>query len=110
MDNIFNGHLRQIILLMMIIILGVLLITTLYIFLPGFLGGITLYILTRKFFLKLTAEKKWNRWLTALLFIVVSIITIAVPFYFSVQLILPRISAVINNQNEIKPVLGCDTE
>jgi predicted PurR-regulated permease PerM len=80
---------------------GILLVTTLYVFLPEFSGGITLYILTRKLYLTLTVRIKWSAWLTALLFIVISILTIAVPVYFSVQLILPRVNQLINNQDEI---------
>jgi predicted PurR-regulated permease PerM len=106
MLSIFNDHLRQIILLSLIIILGVLLLTALYIFLPGFLGGVTLYILTRKGYNTLTIKKKWNKGFTAVLFIIGCIIIIAIPVYFSVRLISPKINSLINNQQEV--ILGLE--
>lgn len=101
MPNVFNNQLRQIILLALIIMLGLLLATTLYIFLPGFLGGITLFILTRKLYYKLTIQKKWGKGITAVLFIFTSILVIAIPFYFSLLMVLPKISQLVNKQQEL---------
>ena len=105
MSNIFNSHLRQILLLALIIMMAILLISTLYVFLPGLLGSITLYIITRKFYFKLTKQKKWNTWLTALLFIILCIIIIAIPVSFSIHLISPKINLLINNNGEILKAL-----
>ena len=101
MGTSFNNHLRQVLLLGIIIMLGIMLITELYIFLPGLLGGVTLYILTRKLYNKLTITRKWRKGLTSLLFIFVSLIIIAIPVYFSVLLISPKISSLVNNQQEV---------
>lgn len=101
MPNTFNNYLRQVILLGLVILLGGMLISQLYIFLPGLLGGVTLYILTRKWYNTLTIKKKWSKGLTALLFIIVSLIAIAIPVYFSVLLISPKINSLINNQQEV---------
>ncbi|MBC7889927.1 MAG: AI-2E family transporter [Ferruginibacter sp.] len=101
MPNNFNNYLRQIILLGLVILLGIMLITELYIFLPGVLGGLTLYILTRKLYHKLTILKKWPKGLTALLFIICSLIVIAIPVYFSILLISPKINSLINSQQEV---------
>ena len=57
----FNFYLRQVLLLGIVILLGVMLITQMSIFLPGLLGGITLYILTRKWYYKLTIEKNGGK-------------------------------------------------
>lgn len=97
----FNNHLRQVILLGLIVLLGIMLITELYIFLPGLLGGVTLFILSRKLYYKLTIQKKWWKGLTALLFILVSIIIISIPVYFSIRLVSPKINSLINNQQEV---------
>lgn len=101
MLNSFNNYLRQIILLGLIIMLGIMLVTQLYIFLPGLLGGVTLYILTRKWYNVLTIKKKWGKGLTAMMFIIVSLVVIAIPVYFSVLLISPKINSLINNQQEV---------
>ena len=101
MPNTFNNYLRQVILLGLIILLGIMLVTQLYIFLPGLLGGVTLYILTRKWYNALTIKKKWSKGLTALLFIIASLVVIAIPVYFSIRLISPKINSLINNQQEV---------
>lgn len=97
----FNNRLRQIILLLIIILLAVMLLQQLYIFLPGFLGAITLYILFRETYYGLTIKKKWNKTLTALLFITVSIIAIAIPLYFSIMLLTDKVSALVSNPMEL---------
>lgn len=101
MSSTFNNRLRQIILLLIIILLAVLLLQQLYIFLPGFLGAITLYILFRESYYGLTIKKKWNKTLTALLFITVSIIAIAIPLYFSIMLLSDKVSALVSNPMEL---------
>ncbi len=101
MPTTFNNRLRQIVLLLIIILLAVLLLQQLYIFLPGFLGAITLYILFRETYYGLTIKKKWNKTLTALLIILASIIAIAIPLYFSIMLLTDKVSALVSNPMEI---------
>jgi predicted PurR-regulated permease PerM len=102
MPNItFNNRLRQIIVLGLILFLTIVFIKQLYIFLPGMLGGLTLYILTRKLYQAATLQKKWNSGLTAILFIVGSLIIVAIPVYFSIRMISPKINSLLNNQHEV---------
>jgi predicted PurR-regulated permease PerM len=100
-SSLFNNRLRQIILLLLIILLAFLLLQQLYIFLPGFLGAITLYILFRESYYNLTIKKKWNKTGTALLFIFSSLIIIALPIYFSINLITNKASVVLSNPAEL---------
>jgi len=58
MNTTFNDRLKQLLILLLIIFLGCMLIRQLYIFLPGLLGGITLYILSRNLYFKLIFKKK----------------------------------------------------
>jgi predicted PurR-regulated permease PerM len=97
----FNNRLRQIILLLIIILLAGLLLKELYVFLPGFLGAITLYILTRKLYQKLTQQKKWKKGLTALLFILGTLIIFSIPVYFAVIMVSPKINSLLHNQQEV---------
>jgi predicted PurR-regulated permease PerM len=97
----FNNRLRQIILLLIIILLAGLLLKELYVFLPGFLGAITLYILTRKLYQKLTLQKKWKKGLTALLFIFGTLIIFSIPVYFAVIMVSPKINSLLHNQQEV---------
>jgi predicted PurR-regulated permease PerM len=100
-QDIFNNRLRQIIVLGIILLLATMLLKQLYIFLPGFLGAITLYILLRRYFFRLTIAKKWSPGLTATLFICGTLILIALPLFFSIQMVANKISVALNNTSEI---------
>jgi predicted PurR-regulated permease PerM len=97
----FNNRLRQIILLSVIIIVGILLLKHLYIFFPGILGAITLYILSRESYSNLTGKKKWSKGWTAFLFIIVYSILICLPIYLAIVLIMPKLVSLFNNPVEI---------
>ncbi len=97
MPSIFNNRLRQVILLGIILSLAVLLLKQLSIFLPGFLGAITLYILYRDWYFHCTIKKKWNKTLLALLIILGSIFLIALPLYFSVTLVTNKTKEVLSS-------------
>lgn len=101
MKSSFNAHLRQIILLAIIISLGLLLVLELYIFLPGLLGGITFYILGRSLYFQCVYQKKWKKGWTALLFILVLLVIISIPIYISFALISPKVNDIVNNQDKI---------
>ena len=100
-ENTFNNRLRQILLVGLILFLTIVFINQLNIFLPGLLGGLTLYILTRKLFHKLTVQKKWRKGLTALLFIICALIIIAIPVYFTIVMVSPKVNSLLDNQQEV---------
>lgn len=97
----FNNRLRQLLLLLVIILLALLLINQLFIFLPGFLGAITLYILLREPYFYLSIVKRWRKSLTALFFILCSLIVIGLPVFFSIQLLSSKLAVLLNNQAEL---------
>lgn len=97
----FSNRLRQIILLTVLIALGFLLVKELYIFLPGFLGAVTLYILSRKSYRHLTTDKKWNKSLTATFFLLGFLVVIGFPVYYIVTLLSPKITAVFTHTDEL---------
>ncbi|MEP6594958.1 MAG: AI-2E family transporter [Ginsengibacter sp.] len=97
----FNNRLRQIILLSVIFIIGILLLKHLYIFFPGVLGAITLHILSRESYLKLTDKQKWSKGWTALLYIIVYSVLICLPIYLAIVLISPKLISLFNNPVEI---------
>ena len=101
MPPTFNNRLRQIILLLVIVLLAILLLNQLFVFLPGFLGAITLYILLRNSFNYLTIRKRWRKTGTAVLFILGSLVIIALPLYFSIRLISSELSILLNNSAEL---------
>jgi predicted PurR-regulated permease PerM len=97
----FNDRLRQLLLLAVIVLLGWLLITELYVFLPGLMGGVTVYILGRGLYFRLIYKNKWSKGWTAMLFILVSLVAISIPIYITVTLISPKINDLVNNQDKI---------
>lgn len=101
----FNERMRQVVIFAIIIIIGIILIGQLSEFIPGILGAITLYIVSRVWFFKLIYVRKWKKPLTALLFIIGFFVIIALPIYFSITLISPKISQVFSNQQAIKQSL-----
>ncbi|MFN8250365.1 MAG: AI-2E family transporter [Ferruginibacter sp.] len=101
MASTFNNRLRQVVLLLIIVLLAFLLLKQLYVFLPGFLGAITLYILFRESYYRLTIKKKWNKTATAVMFITASIVAIALPLYFSIMLITNEIAGILSNPTEL---------
>ena len=97
----FNERLRQILILLLILVMAVLLISQLTIFIPGLLGGITLYILSRTLYFQLIFKRKWKKGWTALLFIFCYLLIIALPVYLSITLASPKLSSIAENQEEI---------
>lgn len=97
----FSNRLRQIILLIAISALGLLLAMELYIFLPGFLGAVTLYILSRSWYRYLTIKKKWNQNLTATIFILSFIVVIGMPIWGMVNLLSPKIANIFSHSDEL---------
>ncbi|MEO8569739.1 MAG: AI-2E family transporter [Ginsengibacter sp.] len=93
----FNNHLRQIILLLLILFIGILMLRHFYIFLPGVLGAVTLYILSRKTYINLTEKRKWKPGWTAFLYILGFIIIICLPVYIAAVLVTPKLVALFNN-------------
>lgn len=99
--NSFNAHLKQIFLLAVIVLLAVLLIRHFYVFLPGVLGAITLYILSRSSFFYLTEKRRWKKGWTSLAFILAYTILIILPVYVAVVILIPKMVAIFNNPDQL---------
>jgi predicted PurR-regulated permease PerM len=102
----FNNRLRQIVFLLLIIAMAVLLFGELYLFFPGFLGALTLFILSRNSFYYLTEQKSWNKILTAMLFITVFLVCIATPLYFSFQLLYNKVETILQQPERIERAIN----
>src|SRR6187549_4203751 len=97
----FNERLRQIIVLMLILAIAVLLISQMIVFIPGLLGGITLYILCRTLYFQLIFKRRWKKGWTAFLFILGYLVIIAFPVYLCISLASPKIKSFAANQDKI---------
>jgi predicted PurR-regulated permease PerM len=97
----FNDRIRQVLVLALILLIAALLIKQLFVFLPGILGALTLYILSRSYYFKLIFSKKWRKGWTALLFIIFYIAIVALPIYLTVTLVSPKVNELLRNQDKI---------
>lgn len=96
----FNDRIKQVLLLSLIILLVYLMINELYIFLPGILGALTLYILSRGNYFQLVYHRKWKKGWSAGLFILYYLMLIGLPVFLAVTLISPKINSFLANPNE----------
>jgi predicted PurR-regulated permease PerM len=97
----FNSRIRQVLLISVILLLGYLIARELYVFLPGFLGAVTLYILSRDRFTHLVNDRKWRPGWTAVLFMLVALVLIGLPLYYAIQLVVPKVNAALGHTEEL---------
>jgi len=95
----FNNRIKQILLLSIILLMVYLVIQELYIFLPGLLGALTLYILSRASYFQLVFNRKWKRGRAAGLFILYYLFLIGLPVFLAITLISPKINAFLDDPN-----------
>jgi predicted PurR-regulated permease PerM len=79
----FNKQLKQIIMLLLLLLLIILVIKELYVFLPGLLGALTLYILSRNSYFQLVYHRKWRKGWTAGLYLLIFFLIPASLVYIS---------------------------
>lgn len=95
----FNNRIKQVLLLSVILLLVYLVIRELYLFLPGVLGAITLYILSRANYFQLIYHRKWKKGWTAGMFIVYYLVLIGLPVFLAITLISPKINSFLTDPN-----------
>jgi len=100
-DVVFNNRLRQILVLLLLLALFVIFIQQLYFLAPGFLGAVTLYILSRENYMTLVRKKKWKKSLAASLFLAAFTVFIGIPIFFSIYLLIPRLKTLMGNSDQM---------
>ena len=96
MNFSFNNHIKQILLLGLIILLILVAIQQLHLFMPGLLGAITLYILSRASYLQMVYKQKWKKGRAAGLFILFYLLLLGIPIFLAVTLISPKVNAFLD--------------
>jgi predicted PurR-regulated permease PerM len=97
----FNDRIKQILLLSIIILLIYLVISEMHLFLPGVLGALTLYILSRANYFQLVYHRKWKKGWSAGLFIIYYLLLIGLPVFLAITLISPKINAFLANPDQM---------
>jgi predicted PurR-regulated permease PerM len=101
MNQIPNNAIRQILLLLFILLLGIVLFTELKTFLPSFLGAYTLYVIMRKYMFRLEDQYKWKRTLAAMFLMFLSFLIILMPIYFLINMMSSKIGYAIQHSAEV---------
>jgi len=81
---------KQVALILVICVLVGLICWNLALFIPSFLGAVTLYIVCKKYNFYLVEEKNWKPWAAALLLMLASLIILILPVYFIVDMLVAK--------------------
>lgn len=102
MKEINNNIIKQIVILLLITLLGVVIIWKLAYFIPGLLGAVAVYIMFRSWYFKLIAKKGWKPWLASLTIIIGLLFALVLPLYIIGSALAPKINDLIANSDQIK--------
>lgn len=100
-NQINNNSINQIILILIIVLICFLIFFNLSYYLTGFLGAVTLYILYRNLYQNLTIKRNWNKPLTSILFILISVVFIILPLWTLINYLTPQVVSIADNTDEI---------
>jgi len=107
MNQLNSTYLKQLLLLGIIAALAVLLCWQLYTFIPGMLGAVTMYILMRQYYFRLTIVRGWKKWIAAIVFILLALLVFVLPIFVLLQMLMPKLSYFVSNTNQFGS--GLDT-
>ncbi|MBU4539044.1 MAG: AI-2E family transporter [Weeksellaceae bacterium] len=101
MQKLFEKINVQKAILFLAVLLILIILAELKYFISGLLGAVTLYVLTRKFYLRLVEEKKRNKNLSIALIIFLIIITFAIPLWIILEILIPKINEFLSDRTAI---------
>jgi predicted PurR-regulated permease PerM len=101
MSQVPNNVIRQLLILGVILLLGIVLFTQLSSLIPAFLGAYTLYVLLRKWNFLLQDKYKWKKGLTASLLMLISFLIIMVPVFLLVNAISAKIGFAVKHSADV---------
>ncbi len=99
--QINNRKIVQVFLIAIVLLLVLTSVIGLKYFVSGFLGAVTLYILFRNFYFRLTEVRGWGRSLASITLIFVSLLIIAVPLWLMMEYLIPQAAALLENRDLI---------
>lgn len=101
MNYISNNIIRQVLLLLFIVLLGIILWFQLSTFLPAFLGAYTLYVIMRKYMFILQARYRWKSGLCASLLMLLSFLIIMLPILVLINMMSAKVGFAIQHSSEV---------
>ncbi len=96
-----NDRIRQLTFIAALVLLGYILFSELRVFLPAFLGALTLYVIMRKSMFRLIYERKWKAPWAAALLMTASFLIILVPIGLMVNMLSSKVNFAIEHAGEI---------
>ena len=97
----FNRHVKQVIILLVLLLCIFLVLKELYIFFPGVLGALTLYILSRGSYFQFIYHRKWRKGWTAGLYLAGYLALFALLVYLTFTLLGKRIQPFLNDPSSM---------
>jgi predicted PurR-regulated permease PerM len=101
MKQIPNNYIRQVLILVTIITLGIVLFNQLRTLIPAFLGAYALYVMLRKWMFILEGRAKWNKSLSAALLMLLSFLIILLPIFLVVNMLTSKIAFAMDHSQEV---------
>jgi predicted PurR-regulated permease PerM len=93
----FNQRIKQVLMVILIVLLIYVSLRQLRVFMPGLLGAVTLYILSRARYFQLVYNKKWKKGNAAFLFMLYYMLLLGVPIFVAITLVSPKISHLLSD-------------
>lgn len=93
----FNNQIKQVMILFLLLSMIFLVVKELYIFFPGLLGALTLYILSRSSYFQLVYHYKWRKGWTAGLYLFVYFLLLTILVYFIFILLEKKVQPFLND-------------
>lgn len=97
----FNSQIRQLIILALLGLMIYFVVKELYIFFPGFLGAVTLYILSRGSYYQFIYHRKWNKGWTAGMYLTAYFLLFVLLVYITIALVEKRIHPFLANPSAL---------
>ncbi len=97
----FNERIKRILLLALILLLIFLSVRELSIFMPGLLGAITLYILSRRRYFQLIYQEKWKKGLTTWLYLLSYLFLLGIPVVIAVLVVGPEVRRLLDDPSAL---------
>lgn len=96
-----NSTLRKVSFFIFLVFTAIIFIKELAIFIPAFLGALTLYSLLKQPLQRIVKKYKINVTLAVLLLLFTTVVVIVLPFLFSFQLLYNKLGTAVNNYNTV---------
>ena len=92
---------RQVFVILLVLLMGSLIFRELLPYLTGVLGAVTIYVLMRKWMVKLVNKKKWNPSLAATVLMLISFFGILIPIAGIILMLTNKIGKAVQNSEDV---------